>query len=126
MVKDNSNNKNSFKILSVIGGLFIGLVNGFFGGGGGMLAVPLMTFILSVEEKKAHATAIYIILPLSIASSIFYITSGVIEYDTLIYVAIGVFIGGIIGAICLNKIQNKVINFVFAILMIVAGVRLMF
>ena len=37
----------------VFAGLFIGAVNGFFGGGGGMLVVPALTVILSLEEKKA-------------------------------------------------------------------------
>ena len=54
-------------IVCLICGLFVGFLNGFFGGGGGMIVVPLLIFVLSLEEKKAHATAILTILPIPYA-----------------------------------------------------------
>ena len=59
--------------LSVLVGCFVGFINGFFGGGGGMIAVPTLAKFYDLEEKKAHATSIAVILPLSIASSIIYL-----------------------------------------------------
>ena len=61
--------KISVWILIIIG-LFIGFVNGFWGGGGGMICVPTLSMILGLEEKESHATTILIMLPLSIASLI--------------------------------------------------------
>ena len=44
-------------------GMIIGLLNGFFGGGGGMIVVPLFAFLLGLTEKQSHATAIFTINP---------------------------------------------------------------
>lgn len=113
-------------IICLICGVFVGFVNGFFGGGGGMIVVPLLIFLLKLEEKKAHATAILIILPLSITSSIIYITKGGFELSNLGLTSLGVILGGILGAFILKKINNTALRFVFALVMICAGVKLMF
>ena len=38
------------KMAMVLAGLFIGAVNGLFGAGGGMLAVPCLTYIGGLDE----------------------------------------------------------------------------
>lgn len=91
-----------------------------------MLAVPLMTYLLKEEEKKAHATAIFIILPLSIMSGFIYFNKIDLDLSKLIPVSVGVFFGGILGACLLKKLKNKFISILFAILMIISGVRMLF
>ncbi|MBE5746187.1 MAG: sulfite exporter TauE/SafE family protein [Clostridiales bacterium] len=113
-------------IISLLGGVFVGFLNGFFGGGGGMVVVPLLIFLLGLKEKQAHATAIFCILPLSITSSIIYITQANLNLNNLLFVSIGVIVGGIIGSLILKKINNKVLRVIFALIMIIAGVKLMF
>jgi uncharacterized membrane protein YfcA len=50
-------NKINLFLLNAFGGLLIGFANGFFGGGGGMLAVPFLQHVLKEDEKVSHATA---------------------------------------------------------------------
>ena len=57
-------------ILTVIASLFVGVANGLFGGGGGMLVIPIFTILLGLEEKLAHSSAILTILPLSDRKSV--------------------------------------------------------
>ena len=118
--------KKSIVFLSLLSGVIVGFINGFFGGGGGMIVVPLLIFLFKLEDKAAHATAILCILPLSITSSIIYITQGNINYLNLLYTGVGVLIGGILGAIFLKKINNNVLRIIFSSVMIIAGLRLMF
>ena len=73
-----------------------------------MICVPLLTNILKLPEKNGHATTILIMLPLCIASFVVYLLHGSIEIITAINVSVGFVIGGIIGAILLKKINNKV------------------
>lgn len=113
-------------VASVVGGVFVGFINGFFGGGGGMIVVPLLVFLLGLEEKKAHATAIFVILPLSITSSVIYITEGNFELLNLSMVTIGVILGGILGSIFLKKINNKVLRIIFSVVVFIAGIKMMF
>ena len=116
--------KNINLLLKIIGGLLIGFCNGFFGGGGGMLAVPFMLYVLKEEEKVSHATAISIILPLSIISGITYILNDELVFNKLLPVMLGVILGGVLGAIFLNKLKSKNISILFTVLMIIVGIRL--
>lgn len=111
------------KLSLVISGIFVGFLNGFFGGGGGMLGVPALT-LSGLSQKSAHATAIAVILPLSIISAVLYLIKTEMEWLTGGFVTIGVVAGGILGAILLNKINSKLLPLIFYGLMIVAGVRM--
>ena len=57
-------------------GCAAGAVNGIFGGGGGMIVVPLLTSVGQKPPLVAHATAILVILPVSLASAIVYLVGG--------------------------------------------------
>lgn len=105
-------------------GLVVGAINGLLGGGGGMIVVPLLTFLMHSEDKKAHATAILIILPLCTVSSIIYATSGVWDWQQTLWCGVGAIAGGIGGALFLKKLSNKVIRIIFSALMIVAGIKM--
>ncbi|MBQ9786035.1 MAG: sulfite exporter TauE/SafE family protein [Clostridia bacterium] len=109
----------------ILAGIFIGAINGFFGGGGGMVCVPVL-LLLGLVNQKAHATAILVMLPISIASGFVYYTSGVIEWDIALWIALGSVIGGALGALCLKKISNIALQYIFAIVVIAAGVRMLF
>lgn len=110
--------------LLMLGGGITGLANGLFGGGGGMIVVPFLIYFASLEPKKAHATAIAIILPVTIVSGIIYMLSFDISVKKLIPSTVGVILGGILGAYVLPKMQNSLVMMIFAVIMILAGVRL--
>lgn len=113
------------EILLAICGLAVGAVNGLFGAGGGMLAVPVLTFAAGLSEKKAHATAIAVILPLCLVSTVVYAVRGTFDYSVLPPTIAGVLIGGLIGAAALKKLSAPVLNFLFYGLMLFAGVKMM-
>ena len=104
----------------------VGFINGFFGGGGGMLLVPLLEKVLKCPVKKSHATAIAVILPVSIAGAITYIISGFFELTPVLSAAGGCVAGGAVGALLLKKLPSNVVAFVFALIMIGVGVKLTF
>lgn len=114
--------KKNFKIIMI--GLISGIVNGLFGSGGGTIIVPSLCFLVGLEEHKSHATAISIILPLSLLSTYIYFRHSVINLNVSFYVAIGSIIGGFIGAKVLNKVPNKYLRKSFGIVMIIAAIRL--
>ena len=47
-------NNKKFGILGLIFGVVIGFINGFFGGGGGMIVVPVLYYIFKLPEKVSH------------------------------------------------------------------------
>ena len=114
------------KIYCVITGICTGIVNGLFGGGGGMLVVPLLIYLLKYPPKNAHATAILIILPMSILSGIIYASFGNVRPDVLWAVGVGVIGGGIAGALLLSKFSSNVLIIIFSVVMAAAGVKMLF
>ena len=110
----------------ILAGLFIGAVNGLFGAGGGMLAVSCLTYIGSLDEKSAHATAIALILPLCLVSSIAYGVGASFENGVILPTVLGVTIGGILGACLLKKLSSNVVSFLFYALMLFAGLKMIF
>lgn len=104
----------------------VGFVNGFFGGGGGMLLVPMLEKVLKVPVKKSHATAIAIILPVSIAGAVTYLINGYFELTPLLGVSGGCVAGGIAGALLLKKLPSGVVGIIFSLIMIGVAVKLIF
>ena len=121
--KCNSNKKSI--LLSITTGGIAGLINGLFGGGGGMIVVPMLTALLNCPPKKAHATALLIILPISIVSGLFYLASGSFKLSVGIPVTIGVVIGGTVGALLLSKLSSTWVVVIFSIVMAAAGVKML-
>lgn len=104
----------------------VGLVNGFFGGGGGMLLVPLLERASALSVKEAHATAIAVILPTSLAGAITYVAGGTLDLAATIAVACGCVAGGIAGAWLLKKLPARVVAIAFAAIMTAVGIKLTF
>lgn len=110
-------------LLSAIFGVAVGAANGLFGGGGGMIAVPALT-LTGVPSKKAHATAIAIILPLSLISGAVYLAKGAADPSVILPSCAGVVVGGVVGALLLKKINSRGLSLLFYALMIAAGLKL--
>lgn len=91
-----------------------------------MVCVPILIYALKEPVKKAHATALLIILPISIVSAIFYFSFGSLDFNILLKSGSGVLIGGIIGAFLLNKISNDILKIIFSVIMLIAGIKLIF
>ena len=104
-------------------GLAAGILNGLFGAGGGVAVVPMLEKA-GIEPKKAHATSISIILPLSILSGIFYLISGHISFETALpYLPLGI-VGALMGGWLLQKIPNDLLRRIFVIIIIISAVRI--
>ena len=106
--------------------MFTGAVNGIFGGGGGMVAVPLLSGMLGYEDKQSHATAIFVIAPVCLASAVIYIINGYAVADVIIPASIGTVAGGFLGAFFLSRFSSKAVNYIFLAIMLIAGIRMIF
>lgn len=107
------------------GGAAIGALNGLLGGGGGMVAVPLLRKT-GLPALKAHATAIAVIAPASALSGAVYLFVGSVPSAVLLPAALGVALGGFLGAKLLSVLPVRIVEVVFAALMLLAGLRLVF
>ncbi len=116
--------KGKTKLFLMLSGAVIGFLNGFFGGGGGMVCVPILEKVLHLDNKKAHATAIAVIFPLSLVSAFIYVFNGYVKSFPLLTVGLGVVAGGILGSFALKFLPPKAIRIIFAIIMFAGGIKL--
>ena len=124
-MRENTQNKTLLNVKRAFSGAAVGGANSLCGGGGGMIAVPLLVKT-GYKEKEAHATAILVILPVSLFSFLLYYFRGLYDFSVLIPTAIGVTAGGFLGSKLLGKLPAKIVNLAFAFLQLIAGLFLFF
>lgn len=104
-------------------GAFAGLCNGAFGSGGGMIAVPVL-LNMGLSPKKAHATAIAIVLPMTVVSIWKYLAFGRTDISTLAIVCAGGVAGACVGAMLIKRLPDRLIRYVFGVFMIITALRM--
>ena len=111
---------------AVIAGVCTGVINGFFGGGGGMLLVPLLSRWMKLEQHQAFATSTAVILPISALSAlIYYCVGGLDILSALPYLAGGI-LGGILGGRYFKSMNVVWLRRIFALFVLWAGIRAAF
>ena len=87
-----------------LAGIGAGAVTGLFGAGGGMVLVPLLTMLTSVDDQKVFPSSIAIILPICIVSIL--VTSAIRTVDW--QQALPYLIGSAAGGVMAGKWGRKV------------------
>jgi len=85
-----------------------------------------MVFLLEEDEHRAHATALLIILPLTIVSACFYLSSSYVDWNITWKAMVGGVVGGAIGAFLLNKCPSGALRKIFGAFMIIAAYKMIF
>ena len=117
------------KWISAPVGLAVGVANGVFGAGGGTLLVPALRRFSDLEQRRAQATALAVMLPLSALSVVIYMLGPSAvkpDWPVALYVSAGGAAGGIVGARLLNKLTSKWLRGLFGLFLIIAAARMAF
>lgn len=101
-----------------------GALSGFFGVGGGIILVPLIMYFLSAPRKTAHATSLGAIVALSFAGMLGFAVSGEVDWVVGFTIGAGGVVGGVVGAHLMNRLSPQTLRMVFAVVLIVAGFRM--
>lgn len=107
----------------LVAGSLAGILNGMFGAGGGLVLVPLFIGWIHLEEKRAFATSIAVILPLSVVSYVlFCIQGGNVWKESLPYLLGGI-IGGILSVRLFRNVSTKWLHRIFGVLILLGAVK---
>ncbi len=107
--------------------LFAGLVgalNGFFGGGGGMVCVPFFKKFFSLPDKKAHASTVLVMSIVSLPTLIVYLCTLEHSINQMALVSMGSLFGGVVGSAFLNKISDKALNSLFILIIFLSAIKM--
>lgn len=96
----------------------VGVSLGLLGGGGSILTVPILTYVLGMEAREAIAASLFIVGATSAVSMVAHAKAGRVRWQTgLIFGAagmVGAFLGGMLGGL----IPGAVLMVLFALMMI--------
>ena len=109
-----------FSVLSFVAGG----INGFLGTGGGIVFVLMLSFLTKNESKDNYATSLCATFIISSISIIPYIKNSCVDFSIIEQVALPAILGGIVGALVVDKIKVKYLNMIFALLIIYSGFSL--
>ena len=113
----------SFLWGSVAAGFAAGAVNGLFGGGGGMVLIPLLSLFMKSRDHDLFHSSVAVILPICIISLIGSAMTGSIPWlDALPWLP-GSAIGGYIAAKTGKKIPAVWLHRGLGILILYGGIR---
>ncbi len=107
---------------ALAGGL-AGLANGFFGGGGGSILVPLLTGMCGLDQRRAFATSVAVILPLCALSAGVYLFRGGLDWMAALPYLAGGLVGGFLGGKLFRGIRIDWLKRGFGLLLLYGGVR---
>ena len=107
---------------ALAGGL-AGLANGFFGGGGGSVLVPALTRLCGMEQRRAFATSVAVILPLCVLSVVIYFARGGLQLSQAMPYVLGGALGGFAGGKLFRGVKVEWLRRAFGLLLIYGGVR---
>ena len=109
-------------VLGVASGSLIGFTLGLVGGGGSILAVPLLVYVVGVPSPHlAIGTSAFAVAANAMANLIPHTASGAIKWRfAVIFAAAGV-VGALLGSSLGKQFDGQRLLFLFALLMLVVG-----
>ncbi|MCU0634125.1 MAG: sulfite exporter TauE/SafE family protein [Gemmatimonadaceae bacterium] len=111
----------SLLILLAIG-LVAGVASGLFGIGGGILIVPALVALAHFSQHKATGTSLAILLPpVGLAAVVAYYRRDQVDLRAALVVAVGVFVGGWIGAQLAGRLGGAQLRLLFGLFVTAVG-----
>lgn len=116
----------SFFIVAIIG-IAAGMLSGLLGLGGAIIIIPALVMFLGYSQQTAQGTAlVMMVLPVGALAAYQYYKSGFVEMKPALIMAVFFFVGGYFGAKYATHIPQALLKKLFAIMLIVLAVKMLF
>ena len=103
-----------------VAGLLAGTVTGLFGGGGGMVLVPLLTLLSALDDREIFPASLSVILPVCLVALL--LSSGIAFREALPFLP-GSLLGGWLAGKWGNSVPVKWLHRLLGILILWGGFR---
>lgn len=114
--------KYKYMIGAGVSGLAAGLVNGIFGGAGGMVLIPALQILAGVKEDTLFPTCVSVMLPVSILS-LWLTSGGALPWSDAAPYLIGSAVGGILVGLFGKKIPTLWLHRILGAMILWGGIR---
>jgi uncharacterized membrane protein YfcA len=120
--KEGAKVKSKKYFLIILQGIFVGLITGLVGAGGGFLIIPALVILTRMEMKNAIATSLFIITINSIIGFSGDIGNVIIDWSFLSLFALISLAGVVLGLFANSKIDNEKLRKIFGYFVLVMGI----
>ena len=109
---------------SLLWGAVIGMISGYFGSGGGLSMLAVLTMLLGYGLKRAVGTSVFIMTFTAFVGATTHIIIGGTLWLPLIVASIFALIGANLASIYANKINEKRLNQIIGVFLVLYGTAL--
>lgn len=119
-----TNTKNRLITFGI--GLFLGILSGLFGAGGGLNFFLVLVLLLNYPTRMAVGTSSLIMAMTAASGTIGYAIQGNVDYLKGIVIAASAVVSGILGARIAHKVSEKRLDRIVGVIFAVIGIVMLF
>ncbi len=113
-------------LILLAAGLVAGFLSGLIGIGGGIVIVPILVYLLNMNQKMAQGTTLFMFLfPIGILGVYNYYKGGFVDYKTALIIGATFFIGSYFGSKTILAIDTKIVKQIFGAMLILIGIKML-
>ncbi len=112
-------------VLGITASLLIGVLLGLLGGGGSILTVPLLVYVLDVEPKTAIAMSLLVVGVTSASATVMHARAGRVRWRTAFVFGAGGMSGAFLGGRVSGLLPPGVLLLLFTAVMVAAAVSVL-
>lgn len=114
-------------LVTLLIGAVSGLIAALCGVGGGIVMVPAFVSLLGLTQKQAIATSLAVIIPTACIATAKngWGENSLINWSIVLPAALGAVVTAFFGVDLMKSLSNPLLTRIFAILLIVTGVRML-
>ncbi len=111
----------------ILMGLAAGIASGFLGIGGGSILIPALVYIFGLTQHQAQGTTLALMVPpIGLLAAMKYYQQGNVKLNMAAFICLGFFVGGLIGAIFVEKIPDYALKKVFGVFLLLVSLKMVF
>ena len=118
-------NMNTLLLLLMVG-LVAGYLSGLIGIGGGVVIVPVLVYLLHMNQKAAQGTTLFMfILPIGFLGVYNYYKEGQIDFKSALIMCITFVIGSYFGSKTALSFDTKLVKQIFGAIIMLIGLKML-
>jgi uncharacterized membrane protein YfcA len=107
-------------------GVLVGAVSGLLGLGGGIILIPILVLVFGFSQHAAQGTSTAMMIPpIGLMAAWVYYKNGHVHVPAAIWLCVGFFLGGLLGARLAEYLPELVLRRVFALFLMGISLRML-
>jgi hypothetical protein len=112
-------------LLYIVLGLVAGALSGLLGIGGGIIIIPVMVLLFGMSQHQAQGTTLALMVPpIGLLAAWMYWKQGFVDIKMAMFVCLGFFVGGLLGAKFAVNIPDLILKRIFGAVLFLISIKM--